>query len=63
MARNKIKLQDKIKTLEYLHDMLDDSAHEEKNNVKLMIDAYRAQNNQRMERYPSQKKAYIPPAL
>ncbi len=41
---NTISLRARIETLEYLHDLLDNPAQEERrHNVRVMIDAYRVQ--------------------
>jgi len=64
LARNTIHLQDKIETLEYLHDLLDSPAHAEiKKKVRIMINAYRVQEKKETEGYPYQQSVYIPPAL
>jgi len=53
-----------IETLEYVHDLLDSPAQEDRrHNVRVMIEDYRAREKKRTEGYPYQRTVYIPPAL
>ena len=61
---DKISLRDRIETLEYLHDLLGSPAQEERrNNIRVMIEAYRAQEKIKLGGYPYKRTTCIPPAL